>query len=140
MDTYGEFARHSSSALSGKDPGRIERVAAYGTRYAAKNVVAAGLAEECEVALSYAIGQAAPIGMNVSTFGTGLFSDDEIARRLRRFIDFRPGSMIADFGLRRLPGEASGPFYARLAAYGQVGRADLPLPWERTDRAHRLWD
>jgi S-adenosylmethionine synthetase len=138
MDTYGEFARHSGSALSGKDPGRIERVAAYGARFAAKNVVAAELAEECEVALSYALGQAEPIGMSVSTFGSGRVSEDEIAQRLRRFVDFRPGPMIRTFGLRALPREANGPFYERLAAYGQMGRNDMALPWERTDEAARL--
>lgn len=138
IDTYGEFARHSGSALSGKDPARIERVAAYGARFAAKNVVAAGLADECEVALSYTVGQAEPIGMSVSTFGTARLTEEEISRRLGRFVDFRPGPMLRLFGLRNLPSEANGPFYERLAAYGHMGRNDMSLPWERTVDAARL--
>lgn len=139
IDTYGEYARHSGSALSGKDPGRIERAAAYAARLAAKAVVAADLADECEITLSYTIGRADPVSLIVSTFGTARLAEEEIARRLQREMDFRLGAMLADLGLRHLPAQAEdGRFFERLAAYGQVGRQDLSLPWERTDLAPRL--
>jgi S-adenosylmethionine synthetase len=138
IDTYGEYARHSGAALSGKDPGRIDRAGAYAARHAAKNVVAAGLAEECEVQLSYAIGQAQPVSLQVDSFGTGSLPDAEIARRLRAEFDFRPAAVLAAFDLRALPRRANGPFFERLAVYGQVGRTDLALPWEATDRVDAL--
>lgn len=138
IDTYGEYARHSGAALSGKDPMRIDRVGAYAARYAAKNVVAAGLARECEVQLSYSIGAAGPVSLRVRTLGTGSIDDAEIARRLREAFDFRIGAIVRDLRLRDLPGEHPEGFYRRLAVYGQMGRTDLDAPWERTDRAGRL--
>jgi S-adenosylmethionine synthetase len=133
IDTYGEVARHSGAALSGKDPGRIDRSGAYAARYAARNVVAAGLAERCEVFLSYDIGQARPVSLGVETFGTGRMSDDGIAQRLQRAIDFRPEAIVERLRLRSLPAEHAGRFFARLAAYGQMGRDDVEAPWDRTD-------
>lgn len=138
VDTYGEFSRHSGSALSGKDPLRIDRVGAYAARHAAKNVIAAGLAEECEVALSYSIGQAGPVSLQVETFGTGRIDDDVIAERLRRQLDFRLGGIVRRFHLRHMPTRVKGGFYRKLAAYGHVGRQDLGLPWEQTDVAEAL--
>jgi len=134
IDTYGEYARHSGAALSGKDPSRIDRTGAYAARYAAKNVVAAGLADECEVLLSYAIGQARPVSVQVETFGTGRVSDTEIGARLEAQFDFRPAAIVRAFNLRQLPTLTKGGFYRRLAAYGHVGRMDIGLPWERTDK------
>lgn len=133
MDTYGGYARHSGSALSGKDPLRIDRVAAYAARYAAKNVVAAKLAKACEIQLSYSIGFARPVSLQVETFGTGTLASDEIARRLEAGMDFRLGNIIRRFDLRHWPARTNGRFYIELAAYGQVGRPDLELPWEKTD-------
>jgi S-adenosylmethionine synthetase len=124
--------------LSGKDPGRIDRIGAYAARYAAKNIVAAGLAEECEVQLSYSIGLARPVSVQVQTFGTGRISDEEIAARLERHVDFRLAGIIRHFNLRRLPSAVKGGFYRRLAAYGHVGRMDIGLPWEVTDKIHVL--
>lgn len=138
IDTYGEYARHSGAALSGKDPLRIDRVGAYIARYAAKNVVAAGLAEECEIQLSYAIGLAGPVSIYVETFGTGKISDEEIGALIRRHIDFRLASIIRRFNLRYLPTTIKGGFYQKLSAYGHMGRMDIGLPWELTDSAHRL--
>lgn len=139
IDAYGEIARQSGSALSGKDPSRIDRTGAYAARYAAKNVVAAGLAERCEVHLAYAIGQAEPLSLNVETFNTGSASDEEIARRLAAGFDFRPAAIVRRFGLRRRPRAAgSNGFYLPLATYGHFGRADLDLPWEATDLAEAL--
>jgi len=138
IDTYGEYSRHSGAALSGKDPLRIDRIGAYAARYAAKNVVAAGLAEECEVTLSYTIGQARPVSIQVETFGTGRTADDEIARRLETQFDFRPAGIVRRFNLRQLPRLHKGGFYRKLAAYGHVGRMDIGLPWELTDRARAL--
>lgn len=138
IDTYGEFSRHSGSALSGKDPGRIDRVGAYAARYAAKNVVAAGLADACEVQLSYSIGQARPVSIRVHTNGGGRIPDAEIAERVAAVFDFRPAGIVRAFNLRHLPSLHRGGFYHRLAAYGHVGRMDLGLPWERTDQAVRL--
>jgi S-adenosylmethionine synthetase len=138
IDTYGEYARHSGAALSGKDPMRIDRVGAYAARYAAKNAVAAGLAGECEVQLSYSIGSAGPVSLRVRTFGRGRIDDDEIARRLRDTFDFRIGAIVRDLRLRRLPGEHPQGFYRRLATYGHMGRTDLDAPWEQTDRAAQL--
>ncbi len=138
IDTYGEYSRHSGSALSGKDPLRIDRSGAYAARHAAKNVVAAGLARECEVLLSYSIGQAEPVSVQVQTFGTGTITDDEIIDRLERHFDFRPAAILRQFNLRHLPALVKGGFYRRLAAYGQVGRMDIGLPWEVTDKVRLL--
>jgi S-adenosylmethionine synthetase len=138
IDTYGEYARHSGAALSGKDPSRIDRTGAYAARYAAKNVVAAGLADECEVLLSYAIGQARPVSVQVETFGTGRVSDTEIGTRLETQFDFRPAAIVRAFNLRQLPALTKGGFYRRLAAYGHVGRMDIGLPWELTDKTMLL--
>ncbi len=138
IDTYGEYARHSGAALSGKDPMRIDRVGAYVARYAAKNAVAAGLAGECEVQLSYSIGSAGPVSLRVRTFGTASIEDDEIADRLRATFDFRIGAIVRDLRLRHLSAEHPEGFYRRLAAYGHMGRTDLDVPWERTDRASQL--
>jgi len=135
IDSYGEYSRQSESALSGKDPTRIDRVGAYAARHAAKNVVAAGLASACEVLLSYSIGQSRPVSVQVESFGTGLVSDPILAQRVLTHFDFRPAAIIRGFNLRQLPSQYRGGFYRRLAAYGQVGRMDLGLPWERTDRA-----
>jgi len=137
IDTYGEYARHSGTALSGKDPLRIDRVGAYAARYAAKNVVASGLAGECEVQLSYSIGSAAPVSLRVRTFGSAEISDKEIAERLQKVMDFRLGAIVRDLRLKKLPAEKDG-FYRKLAVYGHMGRADLKAPWEKTDKAKEL--
>jgi S-adenosylmethionine synthetase len=137
IDTYGEYARHSGAALSGKDPTRIDRVGAYAARYAAKNVVAAGFAAECEVQLSYSIGLVRPVSLQVETFGTGRIPDEQIAALLMRECDFRLAGILQQFRLRFLPSTVKGGFYRKLAAYGHVGRMDIGLPWEVTDKAPR---
>ena len=137
-DTYGAYARHSGSALSGKDPTRIDRVGAYMARYAAKNVVAADLADECEVQLSYAIGHAGPISIQVQTFGTGLLDDLEITKRVEEVFDFRLGAIIRDFNLRHLPSLHPTGFYQNLPVQGHIGSTTLKLPWESTDTAQSL--
>ena len=138
IDTYGEYARHSGAALSGKDPLRIDRVGAYAARYAAKNLVAAGLARECEVQLSYAIGQARPASLRVRAFGTGQVDDEELTRRLQDAMDLRLGAVVRDFRLQHLPRERKDGFYRSLAVYGHMGREDADAPWERTDKADAL--
>ncbi len=138
IDTYGEYSRHSGAALSGKDPMRIDRIGAYAARYAAKNVVAAGLADECEIQLSYSIGLAHPVSIQVETFGTGRLSDTVIADLVDKNFDFRLAGIVRQFQLRRLPSAIKGGFYRKLAAYGHVGRMDIGLPWEITDKAHLL--
>jgi S-adenosylmethionine synthetase len=138
IDTYGEYSRHSEAALSGKDPGRIDRVGAYAARYAAKNLVAAGLAEECEVQLGYAIGQSRPVSVRVQTFGTGSRPDEELTALVRDRFDLRPAGIVRQFNLRQLPTLHSGRFYRRLAVYGHMGRMDMGLPWELTDKAADL--
>jgi S-adenosylmethionine synthetase len=139
IDTYGEYSRHSGAALSGKDPTRIDRIGAYAARYAAKNIVAAGLADECEVQLSYSIGLAQPVSIQVETFGTGKISDEEITVLLEKHFDFRLAGIIRQFNLRGLPGLIEGGFYRQLAAYGHVGRIDLGIvPWEETDKVQVL--
>lgn len=140
IDTYGEYSRHSGAALSGKDPLRIDRIGAYVARYAAKNIVAAGLAEECEVQLSYAIARSGPDSIQVETFGTGKLADEDIASLLKTHFDFRLAGVMKHFELRYLPARYKGGFYQKLATYGQVGRADMDLPWERTDRVELLKD
>ncbi len=138
IDTYGEYSRHSSAALSGKDPLRIDRIGAYAARYAAKNVVAAGLADECEVHLSYTIGLSRPVSVEVETFGTGKRPDNEIAAALKAHFDFRPAGIVRQFNLRHLPALTKGGFYRKLAAYGHVGRMDIGLPWELIDKVALL--
>lgn len=139
IDSYGEIARMSGSALSGKDPSRIERAGAYAARYAAKNIVAAGLAERCEVHLAYAIGQAEPLSLSVESFNTGKFSDEALTRRLAAILDFRPAAIVKRFSLRSRPKAAGASgFYLPLATYGHFGREDLALPWEATDLAEAL--
>jgi S-adenosylmethionine synthetase len=138
IDTYGEYAKHSGAALSGKDPTRIDRVGAYAARYAAKNVVAAGLARECEVQLSYSLGLSRPVSVQVETFGTGQISEDAIAQRLEEHFEFRLAGIIKQLKLRSSPSLYEDGFFQKLAAYGHVGRSDLDLPWEATDRADCL--
>ena len=137
IDTYGGYARHSGAALSGKDPMRIDRVGAYIARYAAKNVVAAGIARECEVQLSYTVGVARPVSLRVRTFGTAEMGDTAIAARLEQVIDFRLGGIVRDLNLKRL-GEVSKGGYHDLAVYGHMGRTDLDMPWEMADKADAL--
>jgi len=138
VDTWGEYARNSGSAMSGKDPTRIDRIGVYAARHAAKNVVAAGLADECEVQLSYSIGLSRPVTVRARTFGTGRISNAEISKRIDANFDLRPGGIIRDFELRWLPIQRKQDFYRRLASYGQVGRPELDLPWERTNAVARL--
>jgi S-adenosylmethionine synthetase len=138
IDTYGEYSRQSGSALSGKDPLRIDRVGAYAARYAAKNVVAAGLAAECEVLLSYSIGLSRPVSIQVETFGSGKIPDSQIVAFLEQCCDFRLAGILKNFNLRFLPGLNKTGFYRKLAAYGHVGRMDLDLPWEATDKKEFL--
>ena len=135
VDTYGEYSRHSGDALSGKDPLRIDRVGAYAARHAAMSIVAAGLAKECEVQLSYSIGLSRPVSVQVETFGTGAVDDTTLAHRLEHRFDFRLGGIVRRFDLRRLSAARQGSFYRLLAAYGHVGRVDLDLPWESADQA-----
>jgi S-adenosylmethionine synthetase len=138
VDTWGDYARSSGSALSGKDPTRIDRVGVYAARHAAKNVVAAGLADECEVQLSYSIGLPHPVTVRARTFGTGKVPNAEISKRIEEAFDLRLGAVLRNFGLRWLPRERRQDFYRRLACYGQVGRPELDLPWERIDAVARL--
>jgi S-adenosylmethionine synthetase len=138
VDTYGEYARHSGAALSGKDPLRIDRLGAYAARHAARNVVAAGLAEQCEVQLSYSVGLSDPISIYVDTFGTGQLSDEVLLERLRTRLDLRPAGIMRRFRLRESIARSGGRFFRRLAVYGQMGRDDLSPPWERDDAARVL--
>ncbi len=138
IDTYGDYSRHSGAALSGKDPLRIDRVGAYAARYAAKNLVAAELADDCEVQLSYSISRSRPESVQVETFGTGKIPDEKLTSLLQEHFDFRLAAIVRDFQLRRLPENRQGEFYRKLAVYGQVGRLDLDLPWEKTDKADLL--
>lgn len=128
VDTYGGMGRHGGGAFSGKDPTKVDRSAAYAARWVAKNVVAAGLASRCEIQVSYAIGVAHPLSVNVETFGTGIIPEERISELVNEFFDLRPGAIIRDLNLRR-------PIYQQLAAYGHFGRDDLDLSWENTDRA-----
>ncbi|PWI57293.1 methionine adenosyltransferase [Sulfoacidibacillus thermotolerans] len=131
VDTYGGYARHGGGAFSGKDPTKVDRSGAYAARYVAKNVVAAGLADKCEVQIAYAIGVAHPVSIMVDTFGTGKVEDDKIVELIQANFDLRPAGIIKTLDLRR-------PIYAQTAVYGHFGRPDLDLPWERTDRAATL--
>lgn len=138
VDTYGGIARHGGAALSGKDVFRIDRSGAYAARHVAKNVVAARLADACEVQISYAVGLAAPVSVQVETYGTARISEDVIAERIRRVFDLRVGRIVRALGLRDLVRTRGTNIFTRLAAYGQVGRTDLELPWEAVDRAAEL--
>lgn len=131
VDSYGGMGRHGGGAFSGKDPTKVDRSAAYAARWVAKNVVAAGLAERCEIQLAYAIGVAHPLSINVETFGTGVIPDDDIAKAIAQVFDLRPGAIIRDLDLRR-------PIYQQVAAYGHFGRDDLDLTWERTNKVEEL--
>ena len=138
VDTYGGYSRHGGGAFSGKDPTKVDRSAAYAARYVAKNIVAAGLADKCEIELAYAIGVAEPVSIMVDTFGTGKISDDELAVLVSKNFDLRPAAIICQFDLRGLPAKNGGKFYQKLAAYGHMGRTDLVVPWEQTDKADSL--
>jgi S-adenosylmethionine synthetase len=131
VDTYGGMGRHGGGAFSGKDPTKVDRSGAYAARWAAKNIVAAGLADRCEIQVAYAIGVAYPLSVNVETFGTGKIEDEKIAELIKEFFDLRPGAIIQNFDLRR-------PIYKQTAAYGHFGRDDLDLPWEKIDKAEAL--
>ena len=131
VDTYGGMGRHGGGAFSGKDPTKVDRSAAYAARWAAKNVVAAGLADRCEIQVAYAIGVARPVSVNVETFDTGKIPDEKIAQFINDTFDLRPGAIIRDLDLRR-------PIYRKVAAYGHFGRDDLDLTWERTNKADAL--
>ncbi|MGZ5018539.1 MAG: methionine adenosyltransferase [Methylobacter sp.] len=135
-DTYGSFARHCGAALSGKGPSRIDRVGAYAARYAAKNIVAAGLAAQCEVQLSYSIGFPGPVSVYLTTKGTGVIDDHEIRKRLLRHFDFRLGAIVRNLGLRELTQKNDGVFYQKLPVDGHFGAN--ALPWEKTDKAELL--
>jgi S-adenosylmethionine synthetase len=139
-DTYGGASRQGDGALSGKDPSRLDRSAAYAARHVASNVVASGLATECELMLSYAIGQAEPTTVFARTFGRGHLSNEELSRIIREVFDLRPGAIAQRFRLWTLPRERGGRFYRELAVGGQVGRTDLDLPWEAVDAAEALRD
>jgi len=131
VDTYGGMGRHGGGAFSGKDPTKVDRSAAYAARWVAKNVVAAGLADRCEIQVAYAIGVAKPLSINVETFGTGELPDRQIAQLISENFDLRPGAIIRDLNLRR-------PIYRKTAAYGHFGRTDIDAPWENTDKAEVL--
>lgn len=131
VDTYGGMARHGGGAFSGKDPTKVDRSAAYAARYAAKNVVAAGIADRCEIQLAYAIGVAHPVSVSVETYNTGKIPDEKIVEVINAVFDFRPAGIIKALDLRR-------PIYKQIAAYGHFGRTDLDLPWEKTDKAEEL--
>lgn len=131
VDTYGGYARHGGGAFSGKDPTKVDRSGAYAARYVAKNIVAAGLADKCEVQVAYAIGVAQPVSISVDTFGTGTVSEEDLVKLVRKHFDLRPAGIIKQLDLRR-------PIYKQTAAYGHFGRNDLNVPWERTDKAEAL--
>ncbi len=140
VDTYGGYSRHGGGAFSGKDPTKVDRSAAYACRYVAKNIVAAGLADKCEVQLSYAIGVARPVSILVETFGTGKVDETKLLDAIRELFELRPAGIIQSLNLRQLPSQRDGRFYQDVAAYGHFGRNDLDLPWEATDKAALLKD
>lgn len=131
VDTYGGYARHGGGAFSGKDPTKVDRCAAYAARYIAKNIVAAGLADKCEIQIAYAIGLSRPVSIMVDTFGTGKFANADIVSAIHKVFDLRPAAIIHDLDLQR-------PIYQKLAAYGHMGREDLNVPWEKTDKVDDL--
>ncbi|MBC3888672.1 methionine adenosyltransferase [Acetobacterium paludosum] len=131
VDTYGGYGRHGGGAFSGKDPTKVDRSGAYAARHVAKNIVAAGLADKCEVELAYAIGVAKPVSIHVDTFGTGKISEDKIIELINKYFDLRPAAIIKNLGLRA-------PIYRQTAAYGHFGRTDIDLPWERLDMVEKL--
>jgi S-adenosylmethionine synthetase len=131
VDTYGGMGRHGGGAFSGKDSTKVDRSAAYAARWVAKNIVAAGLADRCEVQVAYAIGVARPLSINVETFGTSQLTSDQLVQLIEDHFDLRPGAIIRDLNLRR-------PIYRATAAYGHFGRTDIDAPWENTDRAEAL--
>ena len=131
VDTYGGMARHRGGAFSGKDPTKVDRSAAYAARYVAKNIVAAGLADKCEIQLAYAIGVAKPVSVMVDTFGTGKLADDKIVELVVENFALDPAGIIESLDLRR-------PIYKQIAAYGHMGRTDIDLPWEKTDKINEL--
>jgi S-adenosylmethionine synthetase len=131
VDTYGGMARHGGGAFSGKDPSKVDRSAAYAGRYVAKNIVAAGLAARCEIQISYAIGVAEPTSISINTFGTGVVDEQRIVALVHEHFDLRPWGIITMLDLLR-------PIYRQTASYGHLGRDDIDLPWERTDKAERL--
>lgn len=138
VDTYGGYAKHGGGAFSGKDPTKVDRSAAYAARHAAKNIVAAGLAERCELQIGYAIGVARPISIYATSNGTGVVDDVELTEIIKRHFDFRPAAIIERFKLRELPRLNGGRFYRNVAAYGHFGRNDLDLPWERLDAVEKI--
>ena len=131
VDTYGGYARHGGGALSGKDPTKVDRSASYAARYAAKNIVAAGIAKKCELQVAYAIGLAEPVSIMVDTFGTGTVSDEKLAEIVKKVFDFTPAGIIKTLDLKR-------PIYRQIAAYGHFGRTDIDLPWEKPDKIEEL--
>lgn len=131
VDTYGGYSRHGGGAFSGKDPTKVDRSAAYAARYVAKNIVASGLADKCEIQLAYAIGISKPVSIMVDTFGTGKLSDEEISKIIEKHFDLRPAAIIRDLDLLR-------PIYRQIAAYGHMGREDVDIPWERLDKVDVL--
>lgn len=138
IDTYGGYSRHGGGAFSGKDPTKVDRSAAYACRYVAKNIVAAGLADKCEVQVSYAIGVAKPMSILIETFGTGKVDEDRLLEVVKQNFELRPAGILQTFNLQYLPAERGGRFFQEVAAYGHVGRTDLDLPWEKTDKAEFL--
>ena len=131
VDTYGGYSRHGGGAFSGKDPTKVDRSASYAARYVAKNIVAAGLADKCELQVAYAIGVARPVSVMIDTFGTAKYDEASIAAAAEKLFDFRPAAIIQKFDLRR-------PIYCQVAAYGHMGREDVDAPWERLDLADAL--
>ena len=131
VDTYGGYSRHGGGAFSGKDPTKVDRSAAYAARYVAKNIVAAGIAKKCEVQLAYAIGVSKPVSIMIDTFGTSKIGEEALVEAVNKVFDLRPASIIRDLGLRK-------PIYRNLAAYGHMGREDLNVAWEKTDRVEAL--
>ena len=138
VDTYGGYSRHGGGAFSGKDPTKVDRSASYACRYVANNIVAAGLADKCEVQVSYAIGVARPVSIFIETFGTAKVSEDALLDLVKQHFELRPAGIIQTLNLRNLPQERGGRFYQDVAAYGHFGRTDLDLSWERTDKAELL--
>ena len=140
VDTYGGYSRHGGGAFSGKDPTKVDRSASYACRYVANNIVAAGLADKCEVQVSYAIGVARPVSVFIETFGTAKVDEDALLKIAQEHFELRPAGIIQTLNLRNLPQERGGRFYQDVAAYGHFGRNDLDLPWEKTDKAEQLKD